>query len=89
VGVFKEAQYDEKAVTLEKGDVLVLYTDGITEAIDADDEEFEEARLEEQVILHASRTAQEISDLIIEAVAAFATDLGVFDDETLVVIKRQ
>ncbi len=71
------------------GDVLVLYTDGITEAVDEDEEEFGEERLEELVMQNASRTAQELTDLVIEAVSAFATVEGVFDDETLVVIKRQ
>jgi sigma-B regulation protein RsbU (phosphoserine phosphatase) len=89
MGVFKEAQYAEDAVTLEEGDILVLFTDGITEAINEDQEEFEEGRLEKVVMQHASRPAQELADLIIEAVAAFATEQGVFDDETLVVVKRQ
>ena len=89
MGVFKEAQYAEDVVTLGEGDVLILFTDGITEAINEDQEEFEEGRLEKVVMQHASRPAQELVDLIIEAVAAFATEQGVFDDETLVVVKRQ
>lgn len=88
VGVFKEAEYAEEAVSLARGDVLVLYTDGITEALNAQEEEFGEERLERLVRQHASRPAQELTDLIIEAVADFAQGQGVFDDETLVVIKR-
>jgi sigma-B regulation protein RsbU (phosphoserine phosphatase) len=89
MGVFSAADYDEEAVALNEGDVLVMYTDGITEAINQDEEEFDEERLEELVIRHASRSAQELTDLIIEAVAAFAEGQGAFDDETLVVIKRE
>jgi sigma-B regulation protein RsbU (phosphoserine phosphatase) len=88
MGVFGDAHYDQKAVTLANGDVLVLYTDGITEAINEDEEEFQEERLEELVTRHASRPARELADLIVAAVADFAQDQGAFDDETLVVIKR-
>jgi sigma-B regulation protein RsbU (phosphoserine phosphatase) len=88
VGLFEEARYAEEMVTLAHGDVLVLYTDGITEAIDADEEEFGEERLEELVVQNASCTAQELTDLIINAAAAFASEEGAVDDETLVVIKR-
>jgi sigma-B regulation protein RsbU (phosphoserine phosphatase) len=88
VGVFKDASYAEETVTLARGDVLVLYTDGLTEAVNAEEEEFGQGRLEELVTQHASRPASELADLIIEGVAAFAQDEGAFDDETLVVIKR-
>jgi sigma-B regulation protein RsbU (phosphoserine phosphatase) len=89
MGLFKEADYAEETVTLADGDVLVLYTDGITEMIDAEEEEFGEERLEELVVQYASRPAGELADLIIEAAAAFAQDEGAFDDETLVVVKKE
>lgn len=89
MGLFKEADYAEETVTLADGDVLVLYTDGITEMIDAEEEEFGEERLEELVVQYASRPAGELAELIIEAAAAFAKDEGAFDDETLVVVKKR
>jgi sigma-B regulation protein RsbU (phosphoserine phosphatase) len=89
MGVFESAEYVEEWVTLAEGDVLVLYTDGISEVIDVQEEEFGEERLEELVVRHASHSANELAELIVEAVAAFAQDRGAFDDETLVVIKRQ
>jgi sigma-B regulation protein RsbU (phosphoserine phosphatase) len=89
MGLFQDAEYAGETATLAEGDILVLYTDGITEVIDADEEEFGEDRLEEIVAQNATRSAQELIDLIIEAAATFATDEGIFDDETLVVIKRQ
>jgi sigma-B regulation protein RsbU (phosphoserine phosphatase) len=88
MGLFKAAEYAEETVTLAEGDVLVLYTDGITELIDAQEEELGEQRLEALVAQHASRAADEIAGRIIEAAAAFAQGQGAFDDETLVVIKR-
>jgi serine phosphatase RsbU (regulator of sigma subunit)/anti-sigma regulatory factor (Ser/Thr protein kinase) len=89
MGLFENADYEEATVTLGDGDILVLYTDGITEAVDADEEEFGEARLEDLVLQNASWPAQQLTELIIETAMAFATEEGAVDDETLVVIKRQ
>jgi sigma-B regulation protein RsbU (phosphoserine phosphatase) len=88
VGVFKEADYAEGMVTLADGDVLVLYTDGITEVFNAEEEEFGEERLERLVVQHASKPADRLANLIVETAAAFGQEQGAFDDETLVVIKR-
>jgi len=89
MGVFERATYVEETVTLQPEDVLVLYTDGITEMIDAQENEFGEERLKQLVVQHASRPAGELAELIIETAATFAQDRGAFDDETLVVIRRQ
>jgi sigma-B regulation protein RsbU (phosphoserine phosphatase) len=88
MGVFQSAEYDEELVALVPGDVLVLYTDGITEAIDEDEEEFGEEQLEELIVQHADRSAQELTNLIVDAVTDFTRGQGSFDDETLVVVKR-
>jgi sigma-B regulation protein RsbU (phosphoserine phosphatase) len=89
MGVFKEAEYAADTVVMEDGDVLLLYTDGITETLDPHEQEFGEERLIELLRQNATCSAQELSDLIIEVVSAFAQGQGVNDDETLVVIKRQ
>jgi sigma-B regulation protein RsbU (phosphoserine phosphatase) len=88
IGLFTEAAYVGETVMLEEGDVLVLYTDGITEMINAEEEEFGEERLEELVVQNASRTAHELTELIIQTAAAFASEEGILDDETLVVIRH-
>ena len=88
MGVFEEARFVEKRVNIAKGNILVLYTDGITEAINDEEEEFGETGIERVVTQFAARTAQEIVDMIIKSVSEFAEDRGVFDDETLIVIKR-
>ena len=88
MGLFKNAHYAEETVKLAEGDVLVLFTDGITDTINADEEEFGEERLEKLVMQHASRPAQELAHLAVAAATAFAQDQGSYDDETLVVIKR-
>jgi sigma-B regulation protein RsbU (phosphoserine phosphatase) len=89
MGLFESATYVQEMVTLAEQDVLVLYTDGITEAINQKGEEFGEQRLENLVAQHASRSAKELAALIVESAATFAQDRGIFDDQTLVVIKRR
>ena len=88
MGLFTAAEYDGGKTTLESGDILVIYTDGLTETINPQEEEFGEERLEQLIIDNASRSAQELTDLIKQAVADFPGNGTIFDDETLVVLKR-
>jgi sigma-B regulation protein RsbU (phosphoserine phosphatase) len=89
VGVFNDVEFAEEKVMLEAGDILVLYTDGITEAINDEEDEFGEERLEELIVQCAAGSAQELTNQIITTVDNFAAEQGVFDDETLVVVKRR
>ncbi len=69
------------------GDVLVLYTDGITEAPNEEDKEFSGARLADVVRSTHRKSAREINDGIIDAVNRFTGDTPQRDDLTLVVVK--
>ena len=89
LGVFEEASYEAKTAHLAPGDILVLYTDGITEAINEDEEEFGEERLHAVIAEHAALPARELADRVIEAVRAFTENAKPFDDATLVVLKRK
>jgi serine phosphatase RsbU (regulator of sigma subunit)/anti-sigma regulatory factor (Ser/Thr protein kinase) len=89
MGVFDTAAFEEETITLDPGDILVLYTDGITEVINEMDEEFGEDRLAAVVIESARFSAQTIADRIVLAAVNFAGEDGDFDDKTLVVIKRE
>jgi serine phosphatase RsbU (regulator of sigma subunit)/anti-sigma regulatory factor (Ser/Thr protein kinase) len=88
MGLFESARYTEGTLTLEDQDVLVLYTDGITEVIDAQEREFGVERLEAVIMQQAARPAQELAERIVAAAATFGQDGGASDDETLLVIKR-
>jgi sigma-B regulation protein RsbU (phosphoserine phosphatase) len=88
MGLFQNAEYGERTVALADADILVLYTDGITDVIDADEEEYGEERLKRLVVQNASCTARQLADLIIRAATSFAAAEGAVDDETLVVVKR-
>jgi sigma-B regulation protein RsbU (phosphoserine phosphatase) len=78
----------DRTVAFVPGDVLVLYTDGITEAPNEEEKEFSGARLADTVLAVHGRTAQEIGDGILQAVQRFAGDTPQRDDLTLVTVKR-
>jgi sigma-B regulation protein RsbU (phosphoserine phosphatase) len=88
LGVFNEVNFDEQYRQMKAGDILVFYTDGITEILDINGEEFGEQRLERLVVENASSNAQEIKDRIVSAVSLFSKDGTPYDDETLVIVKR-
>ena len=88
VGIFKSAEFALETSQVEAGDILVLYTDGITEAINDEEEEFGEERLEKLIVSNAEQTAKDLTTLIMDAVREFAGEQSLFDDATLVIIKR-
>jgi sigma-B regulation protein RsbU (phosphoserine phosphatase) len=88
LGVVEDPPLEERQVTIEPGDILILYTDGVTEPINELEEEFGEDRLEQIVAGASHRPGNEIVALIHSAVAAFCGDQPLFDDYTLVAVKR-
>ena len=70
---------------MEKGDLLCVYSDGITEALDAADEEFGMERLSR--LLDSSPPA-EICGRVFDAVEAFAGEVPQYDDQTLLLVHR-
>jgi sigma-B regulation protein RsbU (phosphoserine phosphatase) len=88
MGIMPSAEYESYRVQLKPGDVLVLYSDGVTEATNPLGEEFEEDRLAEIVRLNRQRPPDEIVEAITRAVSDFSAGAAVADDLTLVVAKR-
>jgi serine phosphatase RsbU (regulator of sigma subunit) len=78
----------QEEVQLNPGDVVVLYTDGITEAFDINQVQYGLERLCEVVSGNCDRTAQEIQQAVIEDVRQHIGKQKVFDDITLVVLKQ-
>jgi len=87
LGVIDEIDLQSVKVDLKPGDVLVLYTDGVTEAINASDEEFGEERLLQVIAENRTRPAQEILDRVLAAITAHAGNQPQFDDITLMVLR--
>jgi len=85
--IFSPATVD-RTEPFAPGDVLVLYTDGITEAPNEDAKEFSGARLADAVRSLQQRSARELNDGILEGVQRFAGDTPQRDDFTLVTVKR-
>ncbi len=86
LGVTAQAAYADAEVELEPGDVVVIYTDGLSEARRGD-ELFGTRRLREVVEAHAHRGASDLLHALLEAAQAFADQP--LDDVTVVVLKQR
>jgi sigma-B regulation protein RsbU (phosphoserine phosphatase) len=87
--MFVELSWEQRTVQLTPGDVLVLYTDGITESEDLDEQFFEEQRLKDAIQANLGQTAPVIQDAILTAVHQFACGAPQHDDITLFVLVRE
>lgn len=87
LGMFAEADYAEEEVQLESGDVLVLYTDGVTEAMDKRQNLYGEARFYQCLRQHLGRSARDIQDAVRSDVKSFMKDAPQADDITMMVVK--
>src|SRR6266853_1887745 len=88
VGLLMECQYEQAEITLVPGDVVVLYTDGISEAMNPTLEEWDEKRLIDSARETLGLPAQEITARIMGAANAFASGAPQSDDMTLVVLSH-
>ncbi|MDO8550785.1 MAG: PP2C family protein-serine/threonine phosphatase, partial [Ignavibacteria bacterium] len=87
LGVMKTMPYESELIKLEKDDVIILFTDGISEAKNIKDEEFSDERLEKLVLELSGLSAAEILTSIKKEVKNFAFGTVQSDDITLMVIK--
>jgi phosphoserine phosphatase RsbU/P len=88
LGILPQAVYKETAVRMEPGDLLVMYSDGVTEAPDPQGEDFGEKRLADWAISLRERPAAEIIEAVEAAVREFTQGAPPADDITLVVARR-
>jgi serine phosphatase RsbU (regulator of sigma subunit) len=89
LGMFEDETWKKSIALLLPGDVLVLYTDGVVEAQDAQDAIFGEDRLSRSVQANMGRPAQDIQDAIIADVSDFIGGAPQYDDITLIVLARE
>ena len=87
LGAFEWARYTEASATLQRGDVLVIYSDGISEADNPRGAEYTEHRLAHLVRKHRDKTADELRQLIFTEVDNWTGGQERDDDQTLVIIK--
>jgi sigma-B regulation protein RsbU (phosphoserine phosphatase) len=87
VGLFPSVHYDRGHVRLNPGDIVVACTDGITEAMDTESEEFGQDRLVELAVRERSKPAQEIVDIVLKEVDLFSRGGTHEDDRVIMILK--
>ncbi|HEX8896207.1 MAG TPA: SpoIIE family protein phosphatase, partial [Terriglobales bacterium] len=87
VGMFGETEYQSASVKLDPGDFVVIYSDGVSDAVNNDSEFFEEARLRTLISGFKGKTAQELATAIWTGVKTFTAGAPHSDDSTVLVIQ--
>ena len=88
LGVMEGLDYREDTATLAVGDTLIMYTDGVSEAMNSEGEEFGVDRLRQIFVEHAPPSARRANEAILEAVSDFAGGTPQSDDVTCLVLRR-
>jgi phosphoserine phosphatase RsbU/P len=89
IGIFDDVTYDEWSVTLNPGDILVFYSDGLTEASSREGKLFGAVRLKTLIGENSHLSSDELADRMLEAVQEFTQGGAIADDRTLVVMKAK
>jgi sigma-B regulation protein RsbU (phosphoserine phosphatase) len=87
LGIIPEKQYEERPVQINSGDILVMYTDGVTDAENERAELFGTDRLVDLVKANRELSAEQIRMRVVEEVIKFNAASAQFDDLTLMIIK--
>jgi len=88
VGVFRDAMFEEETVQLDPGDTLVVFSDGISEALNPDGEEFGEDRIVSCVQAHRELPAANLLECVLDSVQQFRADAIQNDDMTLLIVRN-
>ncbi len=88
MGIFSDLSFPQMQSTLRPGDLLVIYSDGITEACSGDEQEFDIPVLAGVVAKNRERPASEIVEAILTAVGEWTADAPPADDMTLIVVRK-
>ena len=89
LGMFEGMEWQQARVTMNPGDVLMMYSDGVPEAEDADNNEYGDDRFINVGKANVGRTAAEIGGEVLEDIRQFVGEAPQFDDITLVVVKKE
>ena len=88
LGPFPNATFKTENVLMAKGDILLLYTDGVSEARNEKGEFYGEQRIINQIEKHHRVSAKELTQFLLEDVQVFSSSSDYADDKTIVTIKR-
>ena len=89
LGVFEDAKFGQRQLELKAGETLLVYTDGVTEAMNPKRELFGEERFKQAVQGHAQLSPEELTQRVVGEVAKFARGAEPSDDITLLAIKHR
>src|SRR5207248_3851414 len=87
LGIYEDVSYDEWGVTLDRGDILVFHSDGITETTNSEGQFFGNQRLRKLIEEQHGVSAAELAEFVLREVDWFAQSAPLADDRTLVVLK--
>ncbi len=88
LGVSLDAQFDEERIQLSTGDFIVFYTDGVTDALNANNEAYGLERLQKEIMENHEKPANEIMKELEESITTFVGAASWFDDITIVITKK-
>jgi sigma-B regulation protein RsbU (phosphoserine phosphatase) len=88
LGLFDFASYEATPIELHNGDVLVAYSDGLTEAENSREEMFGEDRVKEIIRREAPAGVSRLNDVLISSIAEFTKGRDQSDDITMVIAQR-
>ena len=87
IGVFRSCVYEQETVQLQSGDLLLAFTDGVTEAFSPEGEEYGEERLQELLRAESHLSADEVRESVVRSVREWCAGAPQHDDLTFIVLK--
>jgi serine phosphatase RsbU (regulator of sigma subunit) len=87
LGIMEDGQFEQRTVQLSRGDTIVLYTDGLVEAQDADRSHFGAEGVERAALRHSSLPAKDMAIGIVDAACEFCGESSIVDDMTALVLR--
>ena len=89
IGIFDDATYEEWSVRLKPGDILLFFSDGLTEATNREGKFFGAGRIKDLLAANAKLSSSKLADRLLEEVEKFTQGGAITDDRTLVVMKAE
>jgi sigma-B regulation protein RsbU (phosphoserine phosphatase) len=87
LGAFKETDYDSKLVYLKRGDLLLFYTDGLSEAMSVAGEFYGDENLGESLVRNAYRPLPDLAQALLDEIKAFTGTADQYDDQTFILMR--
>lgn len=88
-GIMPSYAFDETSIPILPGELLILFSDGVTEAMNINEEEFNEDRLREVILNNRNEPPENLIEIIFKEIQKFCGNTPQMDDITVVIIKRE